>query len=342
VNLPLPAGTAAVLVNEGGHGFYRVQYARELLEALLGQLGHLAAIERFNLVNDAWAAVLAGLMSLTDYLELTARFRGERDRNVWSVLIGSFHLLARIIEPEDRPALEALVRDRLSEAAGELGWEPRPGEDELRPQLRGDLIRALGTLGNDPAVQARAEVVFDSMAQGKEVDASVLAAVIPVLAHVGDAARYADFVGRYRAARTPQEEQRYLMALAAFRPAELVDQTLTRTLNGEVRTQDAPFLVRALFYHVDARGRVWDFVRANWEQMNRDYPVTGVRRMCEGVVALATPGWEQEVQAFFRDRQVSLGGKTLEQYLEQLHIVVRLREREGAALQRYLREYTGM
>ena len=312
--------------------------APELLERLLGQLpGGLAAIERFNLVNDTWASVLAGLTPLAEYLDLTARFRGERDKNVWSVPIGSFHALNRVLSPEDRPRLEALVRDRLGEAVGRLGWEPRPGEDDLTQQLRGDLLRTLGTLGNDPETQGRAEAVFVSgTKEGGAADAAVLAAAIPVLAHVGDAARYEDFVRRYRAARTPQEEQRYLMALAGFRAPELIDQTLARTLNGEVRTQDAPFLVRALLYNVDARGRAWDFIRANWEQMNRDYPVNGIRRLCEGVQALATPGWEQEVRSFFEGRGVTLGGKTLEQYLEQLHIAVRLREREGAALHDYL------
>ena len=45
---------------------------------------------------------------------------------------------------------------------------------------------------------------------------------------------------------------------------------------------------------------------------------------------------EQQVRDFCHARQVHLGGKTLEQYLEQLHIAVRLREREGRALHEYL------
>jgi puromycin-sensitive aminopeptidase len=49
-----------VLVNEGGHGFYRVRYSGDLLERLLGSLPDLAPIERFNLVNDAWAVTVAG------------------------------------------------------------------------------------------------------------------------------------------------------------------------------------------------------------------------------------------------------------------------------------------
>jgi puromycin-sensitive aminopeptidase len=276
-------------------------------------------------------------MPLGEYLDLTARFRGERDRNVWLVLLGSLQTLDRLIDAEGRPRLQAFVRDRLGPAAGDLGWEPRAGEDELTSQLRGDLLRALGTLGDDPGVQARAGEVYRK--EGAGVDANVLAAVIAVLAHAGDEGRYEEFVRRFRAAPTPQEEQRYLHALAGFRPGALVGRTLEKTVNGEVRTQDAPFLVRSLLYGVRSRERAWEFVRANWERMNRDYPVNGVRRMCEGVIGLARPEWQEGVKEFFRSRQVDLGGKTLEQYLEQLHVMVELRRREGRALHDYLRRW---
>jgi puromycin-sensitive aminopeptidase len=54
--------------------------------------------------------------------------------------------------------------------------------------------------------------------------------------------------------------------------------------------------------------------------------------MAEGVIGLTTPEWEADVHRFFQERRVDLGGKTLEQYLEQLRVAVALREREGAAL----------
>src|SRR5262249_48452743 len=148
-SLRLPGDTQAVVVNQGGHGFYRVQYEPGLLQALLDRLAAVTAIERFNLINDAWAAAQAGLMGLSDYLDLTARFLHEPDRNVWSVLLGSFAYLARIVEDDDRPGLQKLVRARLGPMVAELGWQRRPGEDELTSQLRGDLLRAVGTLGDD-------------------------------------------------------------------------------------------------------------------------------------------------------------------------------------------------
>jgi puromycin-sensitive aminopeptidase len=340
MRVPLPPGTDTVLVNEGGHGFYRVRYAPDLMEALLGRLDRLEPIERFNLVNDTWAAAVAGLVPLADYLDLTARFRQELDRNVWSVMLGSLHTLNRIIAAEDRPRLEALVRARLGGVVDALGWSPRSGEDELLRQLRGDVLRALGTLGNDSRAQARAaELYEDARRDATAIDPNVLPALIAILAHAGDARRYDEFLTRFRSAETPQEEQRYLYALAAFRQVELAEKTLEKTVNGEIRTQDAPFVARATLMSVYARERAWRFVKDHWDAMDRLYPKHGLRRMCEGVTALVDPALERDVHRFFAERKIDLGGKTLAQYLEQLRIAVTLRQREGAALSRYLARF---
>ncbi|HZF05959.1 MAG TPA: M1 family metallopeptidase [Patescibacteria group bacterium] len=338
--LRVGTGVEAVVANAGGHGFYRVRYAPDLLDALLRRLDALAPIERFNLVNDAWALAVAGLMPLTAYLDLTARFREERDRNVWSVLASSFYALNRLVEPGDRRRLEALVRDRATPVFTALGWTPRPGEDELTRQLRGDLVRLLGVLGNDPGVQARAAEAYRAyLADPTAVDPNVLPAVIAVLAHVGDAARYEDFLKRFRAAATPQEEQRYLYALAGFRDSALAGQTLERAINGEIRTQDAPFVVRGMLMSVHAREAAWEFVKAHWDTMDRLYPKHGLRRLAEGVTGLATPALEADVRRFFAEKKPQFGGKVLAQYLEQLHVAVVLREREGGALSGYLSKF---
>jgi puromycin-sensitive aminopeptidase len=338
--VPLPASFEAAVVNESGHGFYRVRYDARLMERLVGRLDRLQPIERFNLVNDTWAATVAGPVPLTDYLELTARFRGERDRNVWMIVLGSLGMLSRIVAPGDIGRLQALAHDRLAPVVEALGWEPRAGEDELTRQLRGDVLRAFGTLGNDAPTQHRAASFYErGLQDAATVDQNVLPALITILAHAGDARRYEDFAARFRAASTPQEEQRYLYALTAFRQPELAAQTLERTVNGEIRTQDAPFVARSMLLNIYARELAWRFIQERWDTMDRLYPKHGLRRMCEGVTALATPELEQDVHRFFRERTIDLGGKTLAQYLEQLRIAVTLRAREGAALSRYLSRF---
>ena len=49
-------------------------------------------------MNDTWAATLAGLTSLTDYLGLIDLLRDENDVNVWTTVIGSGHHLQRILD----------------------------------------------------------------------------------------------------------------------------------------------------------------------------------------------------------------------------------------------------
>jgi puromycin-sensitive aminopeptidase len=339
--LSLPPDATQVVVNDGGYGFYRVCYAPALLERLIaGGLDRLAPIERFNLINDAWATTVAGLLPLATYLDLTARFSTERDKNVWAVLLESFGMLNRIIATEDRPALEALVRDRVGPLARELGWSPQAGENELIKQLRGELLGALGKLGNDQESQQRAAVLYEKLRQDTSaVDPNVTPALVSILAHTGDAARYEQFSERFRAATTPQEERRYLFSLAGFQQPALLERTLGRTITGEIRTQDAPFVVSALLGSVYGREQAWVFVKANWETMDRLFPKNGLRRMCGGIVGLVTPELERDVREFFTSRKIDLGGKTLDQYLEQLRIAVHFKERDGRALREYLEPY---
>jgi puromycin-sensitive aminopeptidase len=333
----LPAAPDWVVVNAGGHGFYRVQYAPPLLKKMTGALKKLAPIERFNLVSDCFALTQAGAMSAADYLDLTARFVEETDRNVWTALIGSWAYVNRVIGEDQRPDLEALVRQRVEAAVERLGWEPQPGEGELERQLRGDLLRAFGTLGSDPEAQERARALYARYREDESaVDADVLPAVIAIVAAAGGESEYVEFRQRFKTARTPQEEQRYLYALAGFRQPDLLRRTLEQTTVGEVRSQDAPFLMRALLVSVYSRGLAWEYLKTHWETMARQYPGSAYRRMYEGVTALVSPEWERDVRDFFASRRIVLGGKTLEQYLEQLQIAVRFQEREAAALAAYL------
>jgi puromycin-sensitive aminopeptidase len=335
-----PEGTQFAVVNEHGHGFYRVQYGPLLLERLVQDgLERLAPIERFNLINDAWASTVAGLMPLPAYLDLTGRFTAERDKNVWAVLIDSFGFLHRIIESSHRPSLEAFVRARVGPAVEAVGWSPQAGEGDLVRQLRSELISALGRLGNDVATQAHAaELYVGARNNPRAVDPNLLPALVAILAFTGDAARYDEFAERFKTASTPQEERRYLFSLAMFRHEALLDRTLAKTLDGQIRTQDAPFMVGAVMGNIYGREQGWRFVKSNWDVLDRRFPKQGLRRMCGGITGFAKPELERDVRQFFESRKIDLGGKTLDQYLEQLRIGVSFGERNGLVLAEYLKK----
>ena len=240
-------GCDAVLVNEGGHGFYRVRYSARAAGAAVRRLPDgLAPIERFNLVNDTWAAAVAGLMPLAEYLDLTAALPRRARPNVWILLVGSLPLRSTG-SSRRRPARARAPRARPRRAGGgRAGLGAAPGEGELtaaaarRPAPRPRHARqrrrrpgaGRGALRGAPARRG----------------ASIRTCCPPLIADPGARRRRRPLRGvleRFRSATTPQEEQRYLYALAAFRPRPLVEQTLAKTINGEIRTQDAPFVVRS-------------------------------------------------------------------------------------------------
>ncbi len=334
----LPSSSSAVLLNQGGHGFYRVRYGHGLLERLRQRgFEQLAPIERFNLVNDSWATTLAGLTPLDEYLDYTEAFRQERDKNVWAVLLSSFSTLNHVVDDSDRSLLQRVVRDRVAPAFEAVGWEPKAGESDLTKQLRSELLGALGRLGNDEATQRQAGVFYErALTDPSSVDPNLMPALVSILAFTGDESRYEQFAERFKTAATPQAERRYLFSLAAFRHKALLERTLAKTLSGDVRVQDAPFVVSAVLHSVYGRELAWDFVKRNWDHMDRLFPKQGLRRMCGGIVGLSTPELEKDVNDFFRSRKIDLGGKTLAQYLEQLRITVTFRERERDRLRSYL------
>ena len=319
------------LLNEGGHGFYRVRYAPDLLAVLGRNLGELKAVERYALVSDSWAATVAGMMPLAEFLPMLRAMRGETDLNVWRAMLSPLGYLDMIARESERPALAASVREIVSGAAARLGWDPRPGEDELIRQLRGMLWGSLGTLGDDGEVQGRAaEVYARYLKDPAAVDRDLVPPVIGVLACAGDRARYEQFKQHFKSARTPQEEQRYLFSLASFRRIELLRATMEMTLNGEVRTQNAPYLMHSLLLNNICRYEAWDFVKKHWEEMIRKFPDAALPRMCEAVVGLLER--EPEVHEFFQAHRVRLGGKIIDQHLERLRVAVAFRKREDANL----------
>jgi puromycin-sensitive aminopeptidase len=332
VELP---GAEWVVVNAGGHGFYRVRYSADLMDALKQRLqSGLSPVERFGLINDFWASNLAGLTPLSDYLSLVNLVRDENDINVWATVIGSSHHLKRILFERQCPVLEERLRAVMRPALERVGWTPKQGEPALVSQLRGDLLGAAGTVAEDKECQERARALYSQYEQDEDsVEANLLPALVAIVAHTGSHGEYEKFYGKFKSAKTPQEETRYLFALAAFRPMELIERTLKMTLSGEVRTQNSPYLMRSILLNKDAREKAWVFLKTHWEEMTRQYPDNAIPRMCEGIIGLVSPELEKDVKRFFSDHPVKQGAKQMEQHLERLHIAVRCQERWKDLLQ---------
>jgi puromycin-sensitive aminopeptidase len=322
-----------VVANAGGWGFYRVRYAGDLLARLTADLGRLDALERFNLVSDAWASSLAGLTPVADFVELAGGLRSERDPDVWAVVLAGLGFLDRVVIDEERTRSEAFVRSLLTPAFRSVGWERAPGEGERTGTLRSTLLEALGTIGADFEVRERsARLHADFLADRAPLDPELAGAVVSVVASTGGQAEYDAFLERFRNPRTPQEEMRYLYALARFEEADLVARTLELS-RSEVRTQNAPFVVQLLLGNRAGGQQAWTFVKERWEELLARLPDNTIPRMVDGVSALWRPAeLAADVHAFFAEHPLRSGQRTLQQTLERLDVSQAFAERETAGL----------
>ena len=327
-----------LLINTEGTGFYRVRYAPDLLAALVTHAQRdLSPIERYGLVDDAWAAVLAGQMTTPDLLDMLDSFAGEDDLSVWQRIIATLGALDRLVDGEARQALQHRVRGLLQPAYAHLGEEPVEGESDRTRALRGALFEALGVLGADADVAARARVLL--AADALPTDPALLAGAVNVVAATGGVDDFDLFVERFKAASTPQEEIRYLGALADFEDPELVRRVLAMSTTDEVRTQNAPMLLRRALTNRRNGELAWFFVAAEWDAINQRFPSNSIARMLEGVRTLSEPSAAPEVFAFFETHEVPQGQKTLAQHLERLEVNVALRARESERLADHLVEH---
>lgn len=330
LRVPLNDPTASVVVNAEGHGFYRVDYSPELLARLSHDVvAGMNTVERYNLVDDAWNAVVAGRLSAIDYLTLISDFTDERELAVWQAISIGLRGLTRVVPESHQEKLQARVRTLVSDAVLDIGWDPRPNEDDLRSKLRGLLVTLLAVNGGDDDARVRCRSIFDrSVVDSSDVHPELAAAATAVVASTGDAVDYGRFRDLFRSAATPQEQLRYLYALADFDDANLILETCRFALSGEVKSQNAPFVLARAMQNRRHGDVAWRFVRENWTHANSTFPVNTIIRMVQPVATLNTAEKGAEVGAFFAEHPIPQSAKTLDQVLERQRVNIALRERE--------------
>lgn len=337
-DIAVPAAPDWVVANAGGTGFMRVAYSPAQLDRLAEVASdELSAMERYAVLDDSSAAMLAGEMSSMAFLNLIEAMSGESDRSVWQRLIGGLRQLDRLVDGEAQERLQDIAHDVLAPPLANLGLAPREDDDDRTRQLRGDLVRALGTVADDPEIQEEAKRTVATGRRNPElVDAALMAASLDIVAAIGDESDFNDYVDAWKAAGTPQEEIRYLYALADFTKPELAARVQHLILDREVRAQNAPFLLaRGLGSRHNGR-QTWLFITENWDALTEMFATSSIPRMLSGLPGLDRPEQAEATSAFFETNTVVTGGRTLAQLLEKQRIRVALRRREAARLSAFL------
>ncbi|MCJ2555253.1 MAG: ERAP1-like C-terminal domain-containing protein, partial [Candidatus Thermoplasmatota archaeon] len=126
-----------------------------------------------------------------------------------------------------------------------------------------------------------------------------------------------------REAELSEEKLRLLTAVTRPKTEELLQRSLDRSLlEEEVRIQDAVIMVVGVGANRSGRDLAWDFLRANWEELDRRYSKGGfaLGRLVSITDAFTTPERAEEVEAFFQAHPAPAAKRRIRQSLERIRL----------------------
>jgi len=206
--------------------------------------------------------------------------------------------------------------------------------------LRSDVLYMLGTIGKDKQTIAQSRSLFTQFrVKPSSVDPNLLRAITEIVAYNGSAKEYAQLKQYWWTAKTPEVEERNLMALGLFQKPELILRSLQLSLSGVLRAQDSPHLLGTLATNEAAKATTWQFIKQNWKKIQARYPLNMVPHLVSTLSSMTLREQETDLQAFFKDHPVAAGQRTVAKMLEKVRINVAFRSRNAQQLQDWLSNF---
>ncbi len=325
------------VVNAGGHGYYRVNYAAGDLALLVNRLESLDDIERFCLLDDAWAFVEAGQIDLTRFLDLVGRFRLETEQSILQRLIQTVGRVSHhLVDDETRSGFRSWLATVLRPAYERLGWEPGPDDTDLDRRMRGQVIGAMGRLVEDEEVITRAvDIGRRWLKDPLDLDPDVAQACVHILAGRMGGDLSHDLWIAYEGTVDPLRQLRLLHAMANGGDERSVNVTVDAILANKIRSQDAAWVSGELLSDRRSGESAWRRIRSDWRTLTARMPSMTISRLVEGLPALSKAAVAADVNAFFAETPLPAIERALSQQLERLEVNVRLRKSQSAAAAGY-------
>ena len=325
------------MVNAGGQGFYRVQYAPALYDALVKEFASLAPTARITLMSDSFALVQTGQLPLSAYGYLLSQLpavQGAGRATLLDLSRKSLSFLDAVYaQTPVQSALRARARQLLAPELKTLGWQAQAGESSETQLLRNGLISSLAHWG-DEAVLAQAESLFLEDESGtKPISPEVRDAVMHAVGVGADAVRHARLLHRLTTANSEEDRWRYAEAVAAAKDPALAQQVLDLSLRGVLPSNIASRLPHLVSENGIHSAMAYRFVIEHYAQLAE---VSGEMFGASAwLVPGAASGFNTEAQAkqLLLDQQQKAGDKgamTAAQVAAQIRLRAEFRAREPA------------
>jgi alanyl aminopeptidase len=305
---------------------------------LVRGLARLAENERLGLAANAWADVWSGHLPISAYLELLRGYQNESSQTVLELILDTLMEVDKAVVSEaSRPAFARFVRDLFGASARRLGWTAKKGEPEEAKLTRNEVLFAMGTLGQDPAVLAEATRVAHAwLTNPTKVDPELAGLALGHAAKRGDAAMFDRLIEVLKTAPTPEVRQMARRGLTAFDAPPLVARALDLTLDGTLKTQDLRDVLLAFIRRRPTVDMALAWAEKHFDEITKASPMVPLV-LARTPVSLCNVERVRAVEAFLQPRLEKLGGASdLQEYVDIGLRCAALAEKETAPTRAWL------
>jgi len=295
-------------VNVNKTGFYRVFYDTDLVFN-----AKLSELDKWGIINDYWAFLLAGKISYTEYERIISRFFNDKSFLIVNELSNQLFTLYAINPDKYQGISKEFHRIQLRE------W--RNDKSEVGRLTYSNILHRLAVMDEDFSLGLSEMFKFyDSL------DSDVKQGVATAYAVIYEEGSLDDLLQRFRKESFDEERLRYLTAMLFFRKPYLVGNTLSLILSGDVKKQDIPYTLATAAYNPYAKAVVFNWIKTHINFIREAYKGTGIlgRRLAE-IIPLIGIGMEREIEEFFAKLDMPEGVIGIKSGLELLKAYSKLK-----------------
>ena len=338
----LPGCSTWVLTNAGATGYYRTGYQPDAVRALAADAEtKLTPGERIAVQNDIWASVRIGREPVGDYLAFAQGLQSDRNRAVVEDVLGRINYIGQYLaDDSDRDAFRGWLRQYLTPAMKEVGWQAKAGESDEQRTLRSRLFGALGYDARDPEALAQARKIADkALADPSSVDHELVGGAFALAALNGDAELYDKLMAALKNPKSPEEYYLYFFTLPAFSDQKLLQRTLDYAVSPDVRSQDALGLITNVMGNPAGEKLAWDFVQTHWDAVAKAGGPFASAQVVGATSVFCDAGMRDQVTEFFTAHKVEAAERTYKQSIERINNCVDLKSQQESQLASWLGQH---
>ncbi len=330
--------------NVNAAGYYRWNVPDDMLANLAeNSQKYLNTEERIGLLRNLSALLDAGEITGGSFLKTLNSFANDPEPVVIDNLTSSLGKVKDAFAPDDlKKEFAAYVNRILKPALGRYGLEAKPDEKEEISLLRPSLISWLADEGDNEQVQIHlTNLAKKYLSDPMSIDPSLAGLSVRAYAKSGDVKLFEDFKKRFETAEVPAVRSRFLSSLGNFEDPEIIKTALDYSLHAKLSAQETMVIAYAVSGGSEEKEMmIFNWVMENYDVIAKRIPKTSLPGMARygGGCSLEKLATARE---FFthESRILDETEMILTRTAAQVNDCVNLREREGASVAAFLKQF---